>query len=169
MYARKKKYRCIFIACQSNMMERIVACIPPTLDGWVYIIPIHGPLDEPLYTWAQYTPTLIYFFWSSQIQNYMLYFRLYLSHLMIQCTYLKTQRGNIEICFVKTPRIAQDLYLESAQQRSILCAWQQHRLTSTESLIGDRAVTPKLFFTHVFFQVSEMAIVTDVRGKNHHS
>ena len=29
-------------------------CIPPTLDGWVYIEPIH----EPLYTWAQYTPTL---------------------------------------------------------------------------------------------------------------
>ena len=28
-------------------------CIPPTLEGWVYIIPIH----EPLYTWAQYTPT----------------------------------------------------------------------------------------------------------------
>ena len=33
------------------------ACIPPTLEGWVYIIPIHGPLDGPLYTWAQYTPT----------------------------------------------------------------------------------------------------------------
>ena len=28
-------------------------CIPPTLEGWVYIIPVHGPL----YTWAQYTPT----------------------------------------------------------------------------------------------------------------
>ena len=39
------------------MMERTVACIPPTLDGWVYIIPIHGPLDGPLYTRAQYTPT----------------------------------------------------------------------------------------------------------------
>ena len=35
-----------------------MACIPPTLEGWVYIDPIHGPLDEPLYTWAQYTPTL---------------------------------------------------------------------------------------------------------------
>jgi len=35
-----------------------VACIPPTLDGWVYIIPIHGPLDGPLYTRAQYTPTI---------------------------------------------------------------------------------------------------------------
>ena len=33
--------------------------IPPTLDGWVYIDPIHGPLDGPLYTWAQYTPTVI--------------------------------------------------------------------------------------------------------------
>ena len=32
--------------------------ILPTLDGWVYIDPIHGPLDGPLYTWAQYTPTL---------------------------------------------------------------------------------------------------------------
>jgi len=30
--------------------ERIMACIPPTLEGWVYIIPIHGPLDGPLYT-----------------------------------------------------------------------------------------------------------------------
>ena len=34
-----------------------MACIPPTLEGWVYIIPIHGPLDGPIYTWAQYTPT----------------------------------------------------------------------------------------------------------------
>ena len=34
-----------------------MACIPTTLDGWVYIDPIHGPLDGPLYTWAQYTPT----------------------------------------------------------------------------------------------------------------
>jgi len=25
-----------------------VACIPPTLEGWVYIEPIHGPLDGPL-------------------------------------------------------------------------------------------------------------------------
>ena len=32
-------------------------CIPPTLNGWVYIEPIHGPLCGPLYTWAQYTPT----------------------------------------------------------------------------------------------------------------
>ena len=31
--------------------------LPPTLDRWVYIEPIHGPLDGPLYTWAQYTPT----------------------------------------------------------------------------------------------------------------
>ena len=22
---------------------------PQTLEGWVYIVPIHGPLDEPLY------------------------------------------------------------------------------------------------------------------------
>ena len=29
--------------------------IPPTLEGWVYIIATHGPL----YTWAQYTPTII--------------------------------------------------------------------------------------------------------------
>ena len=28
-----------------------------TLEGWVYIMPIHGPLDGPLYTRAQYTPT----------------------------------------------------------------------------------------------------------------
>ena len=32
-------------------------CIPPTLEGWVYIIPIQWALDGPLYTWAQYTPT----------------------------------------------------------------------------------------------------------------
>ena len=37
----------------------MIACIPPTLEGWVYIIPTHGPLDGPLYTWAQYTPTVI--------------------------------------------------------------------------------------------------------------
>jgi len=30
-----------------------MAYIPPTLEGWVYIMPIHGPL----YTQAQYTPT----------------------------------------------------------------------------------------------------------------
>ena len=42
-----------------KVIERIIAGIPPTLEGWVYIIPIHGPLDGPLYTWAQYTPTLI--------------------------------------------------------------------------------------------------------------
>ena len=39
------------------MKEEIMACIPPTLEGWVYIIPIHGLLDGPLYTRAQYTPT----------------------------------------------------------------------------------------------------------------
>ena len=32
-------------------------CIPPTLEGRVYITHIHGPLNGPLYTWAQYTPT----------------------------------------------------------------------------------------------------------------
>ena len=37
--------------------DRNNCSIPPTLDGWVYIEPIHGPLDGPLYTWAQYTPT----------------------------------------------------------------------------------------------------------------
>jgi len=40
-------------------MERIIPCIPPTLDGWVYIEPIHVPLGGPLYTWVQYTPTKI--------------------------------------------------------------------------------------------------------------
>ena len=35
-----------------------MACIPPILERWVYIKPLHGPLDGPLYTWAQYTPTL---------------------------------------------------------------------------------------------------------------
>ena len=37
--------------------DGIIREIPPTLNGWVYIDPIHGPLDGPLYTWAQYTPT----------------------------------------------------------------------------------------------------------------
>ena len=51
-----------------------MACIPPTLDGWVYIEPIHGPLGGPLYTWAQYTPThtteiRIPFFASISIEN----------------------------------------------------------------------------------------------------
>ena len=32
--------------------------IPPILEGWVYIIATHGPLDGPLYTWAQYTLTM---------------------------------------------------------------------------------------------------------------
>ena len=41
------------------MLEDNNSCIPPTLDGWVYIEPIHGPLDGPLYTWAQYTPTVL--------------------------------------------------------------------------------------------------------------
>ena len=34
-------------------------CISPTLEGWVYIVPTHGPLGGPLYIWAQYTPTVI--------------------------------------------------------------------------------------------------------------
>jgi len=38
-------------------MMACIPCIPPTLEGWVYIIPIHGPLDGPICTWAQYTPT----------------------------------------------------------------------------------------------------------------
>ena len=36
-----------------------MTCIHPTLEGWVYIMPIHGPLDGPLYTWAQYTATIL--------------------------------------------------------------------------------------------------------------
>ena len=28
-----------------------------TLEGWVYIDPIHESLDESLNTWAQYTST----------------------------------------------------------------------------------------------------------------
>ena len=39
-----------------------MAYIPPTLEGWVYIMPIHVPLDGPLYTRAQYTPTDIIIF-----------------------------------------------------------------------------------------------------------
>ena len=39
------------------MLDGNNSSIHPTLDGWVYIDPIHGPLDGPLYTWAQYTPT----------------------------------------------------------------------------------------------------------------
>ena len=33
-------------------------CIPPTLEGWVYIIPIHGPLDGPLYMGSIYSNTI---------------------------------------------------------------------------------------------------------------
>ena len=40
-----------------SIMERIVACIPPTLDGWVYIEHIHGPLDGPLYMGSIYSNT----------------------------------------------------------------------------------------------------------------
>jgi hypothetical protein len=46
---------CYFVSNDGNNYS-----IPPTLDGWVYIEPIHGPLDGPLYTWAQYTPTPLY-------------------------------------------------------------------------------------------------------------
>ena len=34
-----------------------MACIPPNPRRVRYKDPIHGPLDGPLYTWAQYTPT----------------------------------------------------------------------------------------------------------------
>ena len=36
-------------------MERIRTSIPPTLEGWVYIIPIHGPLERIM---ASIPPTL---------------------------------------------------------------------------------------------------------------
>ena len=32
--------------------------IPPTLEGWVYIIPIHGPLDGALYMGSIYSNTI---------------------------------------------------------------------------------------------------------------
>ena len=44
------------ISLNNNVGENN-ACIPPTLEGWAYIVPTHEPLDRPLYTWAQYTPT----------------------------------------------------------------------------------------------------------------
>ena len=47
----------VYIIPIHGPLKRIMASIPPTLEEWVYIIPIHGPLDGPLYTWAQYTPT----------------------------------------------------------------------------------------------------------------
>ncbi len=40
------------------MMERIIVCIPPNPRKVGNIVVIHGPLDEPLYIWAQYTPTV---------------------------------------------------------------------------------------------------------------
>jgi len=46
-----KHLKCFFVGGNNGS-------IPPTLEGWVYIIPIHGPLDGPLYTWAQYTLTV---------------------------------------------------------------------------------------------------------------
>jgi len=44
--------------CWASSNDGNNCSIPPTLDGWVYIVPIHGPLDGPLYIWAQYTPTI---------------------------------------------------------------------------------------------------------------
>ena len=44
------------VTCKEEQLQDIRennTCIPPTLEGWVYIIHVHGPL----YTWAQYTPT----------------------------------------------------------------------------------------------------------------
>ena len=35
----------------------MIACIPPTLEGWVYIMPIHGPLDGPIHTGSIYSNT----------------------------------------------------------------------------------------------------------------
>ena len=43
---------------ENILKERIMACIPPNPRRVGYIAPIHGPLDGPLYTWAQYTPTV---------------------------------------------------------------------------------------------------------------
>ena len=57
IYRNKKFINTDSFKIQMGVLERIMACIPPTLEGWVYIIPIHGPLDGSLYTWAQYTPT----------------------------------------------------------------------------------------------------------------
>jgi len=34
-----------------------MTCIPPNPRRVGYIVPTHGLLDGPLYTWAQYTPT----------------------------------------------------------------------------------------------------------------
>jgi len=43
--------------CWASSNDGNNCSIPPILDVWVYIEPIHEPLDGPLYTWAQYTPT----------------------------------------------------------------------------------------------------------------
>ena len=60
-FMNTQRQLCIFALRRSFRRVKIIGgnngCIPPTLEGWVYIIPIHGPLDGPLYTWAQYTPT----------------------------------------------------------------------------------------------------------------
>ena len=58
----RKAHHQIMKSFESNLLNvvgRNNRCIHPTLEGWVYIIPIHRPLDEPLNTWAQYAPTLM--------------------------------------------------------------------------------------------------------------
>jgi len=39
------------------MLEEMTHCIPPNPRMVGNIVAIHVPLDGPLYTWAQYTPT----------------------------------------------------------------------------------------------------------------
>ena len=57
--------------CRARLMTNLYNgennfCILPTLKGWVYIMSIYGPLDGPLYTRAQYTPTHAHAFHTSR-------------------------------------------------------------------------------------------------------
>ena len=36
------------------------ACIHPILEGWIYIIPIHGPLDGPRHKGSIYSNTTLH-------------------------------------------------------------------------------------------------------------
>ena len=45
----------VYIIPIHGPLERIMASIPPTLEEWVYIISIHEPLDGPLYMGSIYS------------------------------------------------------------------------------------------------------------------
>ena len=51
------------------MSQEVISCIPPTLEGWVYIKPIHGPLDGPLYTPTNFTVSTYFYYILNAVGN----------------------------------------------------------------------------------------------------